>query len=114
MRTRIRELRESQKLTRKQLAERAGVTASALVKWEDGTNEIGLDKAISIARALGVTLSDIIGPDAPRHDSRFDEIAGIYRSMSEEGKNALLATARGLATAYPGETITKTGVGLSA
>lgn len=106
MKTRIREIRESQKLTRKQLAEMAGggITASALVKWEDGTNEIGLDKAERIARALHCTLSELIGPDAPQRDHVFDELAGIYRSMSQEGRIALLASARGLATAYPGET----------
>lgn len=105
MKTKIREIRESQKLTRKQLAEMAGggITASALVKWEDGTNEIGLDKAERIARALHCTLSELIGPDAPQRDHMFDELAGIYRSMSQEGRLALLASARGIAMAYPGE-----------
>ncbi|MDD7204128.1 MAG: helix-turn-helix transcriptional regulator [Coriobacteriales bacterium] len=105
MKTRIRELREAQGLTRRELAERASVTASALVKWEDGTNEIGFDKAERIARALQCTLSDLIGPDAPQRDKRFDELAGLYRSMSDEGKAALLAAARGLATEFPGEAL---------
>lgn len=116
MKTRIREIRESQKLSRRQLAEMAGggITASAIVKWEDGTNEIGLDKAERIAHALRCTLSELIGPGAPQRDKRFDELAGLYRSMSEEGRNALLASAHGLAVAYPGETIAEAGIGRSA
>lgn len=100
METRIRELREAQGLKRTELAERAGVTYTALTKWERGDTEMGLDNAAAVARALHCTISELIGKDAPKRDGRFDEIAGIYRSMDEDGKNALLGTARGLRDMY--------------
>lgn len=110
METRIRQIRESQHLNRRQLAERAGVSYTALTKWELGENEIGLDDAVLIARALHCSLTEIVGKDAPQRDKRFDELAGLYRSMSEEGRIALLATARGLSAQYPRETVSSNEV----
>lgn len=103
METRVRELRESQGVSRKELAARIGVTYTTLAKWESNTNEMGLFDAKRIASALGVTLSDLIGPDAPRRDTRFDEIAGIYRSLPESGRASMLMMARGLRQGYSGE-----------
>lgn len=93
METRIAELREAQGMKRTELAARAGVGYGQLTKWENGTNEISLDGASKVARALGVKVSDLI-MDAPKRDERFDEIARAYRSMSEDGKNRLLSMAR--------------------
>lgn len=111
METMIRGIRESQGMSRKALADRAGVTYTALTKWELGENEIGLDDAVRIAHALHCSLTELVGKDAPRRDTRFDELAGLYRSMSDDGKNALLATARGLREAYPGDSISSPALG---
>lgn len=102
MRTRIREIREAQGVNRKDLAARAGVSYDQLTKWELDKSEIGLDDATTIARVLHCSLTELVGKDAPTRDRRFDELAGIYRSMSDEGKTALVAAARGLAAVYPG------------
>ena len=101
MRTRIAEIRESMGWNRAKLAQVAGVSYGALTKWENGTNEINLAQSQAVAHALGVKISDLL-LDAPRRDEQFDEVARIYRTMSPEGRAALLATARGLAQAYPG------------
>jgi len=96
METRIRELREAQGLSRRELADRAGLSYTALTKWESGTNEIGFDKAVIIARALHCDVSDLVS-DAPRHDYDFDRLARNYRAMPPEGRAALLATSDALA-----------------
>lgn len=105
METRIAEMREVAGIKRSTLAARIGVTYDRLSKWETGANEISLDYAQRIAHVLGCRISDLLY-EAPQRDERFDEIARAYRSMTEEGREALLATARGLAQAYTGETAT--------
>jgi transcriptional regulator with XRE-family HTH domain len=114
MKTRIGEIRDASGMSRKELAAAIGVSYSVLAKWETGQNEIALDQATAIAQVLGCTLTELVGNDAPQRDKRFDELAGLYRSMSEDGKTALLASAHGLAVAYPGETIAEAGIGRSA
>ena len=100
METRIRELREAQGLSRRELADRAGLSYTALTKWESGTNEIGFDKAVVIARALRCDVSDLV-TNAPQHDYDFDHLAQNYRSMAPEGRAALLATSDALAAQFP-------------
>jgi transcriptional regulator with XRE-family HTH domain len=103
MKTRISAIRDASGMSRKELASAIGVSYSVLAKWETGQNAIALSQATAIARVLGCTLTELVGDDAPQHDKRFDELAGLYRSISEDGRAALLASARGLAAAYPGE-----------
>lgn len=99
MDTRITELREAQGLTRKQLAERAGVSYTALTKWELGTNEIGLAQAAAVAKALGVKISDLVY-NRPQHDRQLDRLCRNYRDMSDEGKQALAATSDALLSVF--------------
>ena len=99
METRIRELREAQGISRRELADRAGLSYTALTKWESGTNEIGFDKAVIVARALHCSVSDLVS-DAPRHDFDFDRLARNYRSMAPEGRAALVATSDALARQF--------------
>lgn len=99
MENRIRELREAQNLTRRQLADRAHVGYDALAKWEKGENEIALDKAISIAKALHCKLSDLVYT-SPKHDYQLDRLCRNYRDMSDEGKQALAATSDALLSVF--------------
>lgn len=99
MDTRITELREAQGITRKQLAERAGVSYTALTKWELGTNEIGLAQAAAVAKALGVKISDLVY-SRPQHDRQLDRLCRNYRDMSDEGKQALAATSDALLSVF--------------
>lgn len=101
MKTRISEIRNANGMSRKELASAVGVSYSVLAKWETGQNEIALGQATVIAHVLGCTLTELVGDDSPQRDRRLDKLAGFYRSMSEEGKNALLASAWGLARTFP-------------
>lgn len=99
MENRIRELREAQNLTRRQLADRAHVGHDALAKWEKDENEIALDKAISIAKALHCKLSDLVYT-SPKHDYQLDRLCLNYRDMSDEGKQSLAATSDALLSVF--------------
>lgn len=100
METRIREIREAQGMSRRVLADRAHVGYDALAKWESNTNEIGLDNAAKVAKALGVRISDLI-EDPPQHDYEFDRLARNYRALGPEGRAALVATSDALAERLP-------------
>ena len=58
---RIRELRQQRKLSLEALATRSGVSRAMLSKLERGENNPTLVVAVKIAKALGVTLSQLIG-----------------------------------------------------
>lgn len=50
----LKELRESKKLSQKELAEAAGVTQATLSRWESGSQTPGFPDAMSLCKALGV------------------------------------------------------------
>jgi transcriptional regulator with XRE-family HTH domain len=57
---RIRHYRELVEMTQDQLAERLGVTASAISLIESDKRGINLEKLYKICDALGITIADII------------------------------------------------------
>jgi transcriptional regulator with XRE-family HTH domain len=59
---RVRDEAERQKMTARDLAERVGVTESAVSRWFAGTREIGDDHRIAVARALGMPLLALFPP----------------------------------------------------
>lgn len=55
----IRELRTEAGLTQLQLANKLGVTPSAVYNWERGKNEPSATNLRDLARALGVAMEEI-------------------------------------------------------
>lgn len=55
----IRELREAAGLTQLQLANRVGVTPSAVYNWETGRNEPKASQLRAVALVFGVRMDDI-------------------------------------------------------
>lgn len=58
---RILELRQSQGLTQKQLAEKLNVTDKAVSKWERGINYPDLSLMEPLAKVLGTHVADLLG-----------------------------------------------------
>ena len=57
---RIRQFRETKRLTQKQLADSIGVTNSRVSNWEQGTNRPDVDKLADICRALSISPSELL------------------------------------------------------
>ena len=60
----IRELREKKKLTQAELAERIGVSAKAVSKWETGRGLPDVSLLEPLALALGVSLMELLAGNA--------------------------------------------------
>lgn len=106
-------------MTQDDFARVAGVSRSAVAQWERGSAEprMGAIQRLSdyfhIPKAWviedggmnGVQMvAGVLVKSASNGLSKDEStLLDLYRSMSEDGRSALLAVARGLATAYPGE-----------
>lgn len=66
--TKIRRLRKAAGLTQIQLAERAGVSQGSITAYETGQTEPLVSVAAALARALGVTVEQLLS-DGPEDDT---------------------------------------------
>ena len=82
--------RKERGLTRKALAEKIGVSASAVNNWEIGQNSIDMDTLHTLCKVLNVEMMDIFGKCANSLDHTFStrekELVYKFRIMNEEGK----------------------------
>jgi transcriptional regulator with XRE-family HTH domain len=67
----LKRLREERQITQETLAFEAGITASALSRIERGRNDPGWTTVNSIAKALGVSLVELVS-DVEDDDSEDD------------------------------------------
>ena len=58
---RLRELRTTKNLSRKQLAEMLDVSVRTISYWEEGARECGFDMLIKLAQMLDSTVDYLIG-----------------------------------------------------
>ncbi len=77
----------------------SGVPVPTLYRIEKGDIENpGIDKVVAIAKALGVTTSDLLG-ELPQEDAQAREIVRVVRSWKHDNQ---LGLAKLLAQAEPG------------
>lgn len=60
-RLRLREIRERQGLSRKELAERSGIREGDLYLYEEGAKQPGLVRLVRLSKALGVPIDALFG-----------------------------------------------------
>ena len=58
---RLRSYRLAHDMSQEQLANKAGLSASSIIGYENGSMVPGVDKAYAIAQALGCTPNDLMG-----------------------------------------------------
>lgn len=58
---RIKELRQKEKLTQEELANKIGVTKRTIIAWEKGERQIKQDKAQQLADHFGVSVGYLLG-----------------------------------------------------
>ena len=59
-RLRLREVRERLGLTRKELAERSGISVSDLQRYEDGAMSPSWSRLLRLAKVLGVSVDELL------------------------------------------------------
>lgn len=102
---RIKQLRQQQGMTLEDLGKKVGVGKSTVRKWETGAiANMRRDKIAKLADALGTTVNDILGIDAPLNDETVKETPVVsdglsgrdlkllewFRSLPEEKQKAIL------------------------
>ena len=95
----IRHHRKRLNLTQAKLAERIGVTAQAVSKWENDTGLPDISMAVPLARALGITTDELL-----RFGERYREFEKLWeKALRTPGDNEplLLQTAQAALREFP-------------
>ena len=92
--------------TQAELAEKLGVARPTVAQWENGWTSPRMGMVQRLAGVFGVSTEAIV-TETP--EPGMADLAAVWRTMSPEGQETLLAMARALAPRYPAE---KSGGGL--
>lgn len=85
----IREKRLEQKMTQEQLAEKLGVSAPAVNKWEKATSYPDITILPTLARLLGVDLNTLLSFKEELTKEEVDQFIGeLYQIIPEKGFQA--------------------------
>jgi transcriptional regulator with XRE-family HTH domain len=98
----LKELRETRKISQQKLAKQLGVTQSTVAMWENGKNKPEHGTLTKIADFFGVSIDSLIGRDRTGKNENgnigFDDFTYAMRDESKEltdaQKEQLLAMAR--------------------
>ena len=62
---RMKQIRKEKRMTQEETADRAGVTAVSLSRWENGERNPTFQDVEKVARALGVTMEELTREQKP-------------------------------------------------
>lgn len=65
----LRELREQQGLSQRQVADKIGVTPGAVAHWELGHTKLSMDSILALADLLDCTVDQLLGREPPGRTS---------------------------------------------
>lgn len=99
MKLMIKEARRAARLTQTDLANAIGVNLSTVGNWERGITIPDIEQVFNCAVALGCTPNDLCGWDSDGVAPSFSDggqaaLNGYYESMNDQGREALVQTAR--------------------
>ena len=98
----IREKRREKGLTQEQAAERLGVTASAVNKWERGASLPDITLLPALARLLGVDLNTLLDFSEELTDGEIgDFLNSLDAAVKSEGYSAVFGRAERKIQEYP-------------
>jgi transcriptional regulator with XRE-family HTH domain len=83
---RVRAFRQAKGLTQAEVAERADRSVDAISSFERGKYIPSLDTAMAVARALGLTISELVGEELDRSPKRarlMGELNAAARSLPD-------------------------------
>lgn len=81
---RIKSLRLSRSMTQEQLAQKLGVTAQAVSKWEKGTNMPDIQMLPDLSVIFGVTIDDLFAMTDERRMERIENMIYDVRFLSHD------------------------------
>ena len=82
--TRIKSLRLGASMTQEQLAQKLGVSAQAVSKWESGTNMPDILLLPELSVIFGVSIDDLFDLTDEKRFERIDNMIFNTRHISEE------------------------------
>lgn len=93
----IRAFRMAADMSQKEMAGRIGVSFQQVQKYENGKNKISAEKLLLVAKALGITVSELLEDNYTKdiiYDKDIARLIRFYRLIkSEELKSVLLYSA---------------------
>lgn len=89
-------------MNQKEAAERFGVSIGTYRNWEQRRVVMNGEQLINAARLFGTDVDYLLMTDveAVDQEDQPDELMRLYRAMSDEGRDALLIVANGLAERF--------------
>ncbi len=99
-------LRKQRGLTQEKLADLVNVARQTVVKWESGESAPDLEMADKLARALEVTLDDLVNtPEGEISESRALKGKHLFGTvtMNDKGQIVIPARARKVFNLHPGD-----------
>jgi len=101
MKTRLKEARAASGLSQQEASVRFGVSLGTYRNWEQGRVVMNGEQLIRAAREFDTTVDYLLMTDSKEDLSLLeDDLVGMYRSMSEDGKRTMFAIAETLAGLY--------------
>lgn len=99
---RIKEAREARGWTQERLAEAINTTQQTIQRWESGQTDVKSNQLKEISKALGITVSFIMGLDNENGANEVfsddeHELIELYRSLPPKGKHAVIVGLRDFA-----------------
>lgn len=92
-------LRRAAKMSRQELADILGMTATAVYKWESGESQPNIETMKTIAEHFGVSLDelcDFTDQEQDQKDARVAVMTRAFRQLTPEDQDKLLAVGRAM------------------
>lgn len=101
MKNRVRELRKDRGMTQPQLAKVLGVSLATIQNWESEKTDMTGWSLKLLCSFFHVTPDEVYGDGHTSTEWKDeDELLSIFKDMTDDGRRALIAAARGMADAY--------------
>lgn len=102
MENKLTRLFEERRVNISDFSRKVGIPYGTLYDIAKGNTDfdnVSVGKILKIAHGFGMTADELLGEQIDQDPARI-ELCEIYDGMNNEGRRALLASARGLASAY--------------
>lgn len=99
----LKEYRLKNSLTQEQVADYLGIPKKTYQNYEREVRDADSDVLCALADCYGITLDQLVGRDGGGSDlaANIKQLESLYVSMSDDGRDALMIVASGLAERFP-------------